>query len=153
MWPDGRLVQPSMRYLGSETGLGESILFFGLRTEQFQELMIQFWAQWLLFALQNTPCFLFSNRAKVLTVFVPLGVFAGAIHLDPVPVFVLSFLAIMTLVPILSFANKRLSASVGYVLGELIHAMFGNAVEMTVGQNQPVIIPRQTYSYRFTLQH
>ncbi|KAN0109967.1 hypothetical protein V8E51_006354 [Hyaloscypha variabilis] len=65
-------------------------------------------------------------------VFVPLGIFAGAIHLDPVLVFILNFLAIMTLAPILGFATKRLSASVGYVLGELIHAMFGNAVEMTI---------------------
>jgi hypothetical protein len=74
-------------------------------------------------------------------VFVPLGVFAGAIHLDPLAVFVLKFLAIMTLAPILGFATKRLSASMGCVVGELIHAMSGNAVEMTVSQNQPVIIP------------
>jgi hypothetical protein len=59
----------------------------------------------------------FLNAAKLLLIFVPLGIFGGAIRLDQTVVFVLNFLAIMSLAPLLSSSTKMLSYNVGYHFG------------------------------------
>lgn len=65
--------------------------------------------------------------------FVFLGIIAGKQHWDDSLVFLLNFLAILPLASLLSFATEELAKSVGQLLGGLINATFGNAVEMIVG--------------------
>lgn len=74
-----------------------------------------------------------SNYVNVLLVFVPIGIIAGALKLNPTAVFVLNFVAIIPLAALLSFATEELSAKLGQTLGGLCNATFGNAVELIVG--------------------
>jgi hypothetical protein len=116
-----------------ETGLASSTSF-----NHYGQILISpgygRWAHWLTFALQNISGFLVAGSIKILVllIFVPLGVFAGAASLNQTIVFVFNFLAIMGLAPLLTVATTNLSAKLGYTLGGLINAIFGNAVEMIV---------------------
>lgn len=82
--------------------------------------------------LKTTWEVLKSNFANVLLVVVPLGIIAGAAGWDPVPTFILNFLAIVPLAGLLSFATEELSAKLGQTVGGLMNATFGNAVELIV---------------------
>jgi Ca2+:H+ antiporter len=82
---------------------------------------------------------LFCSWASLLLFCVPLGLVAGKYEWDSTAVFVLNFLAIFPLAEILSYSTEELSASVGQILGGLINATFGNAVEMIVSCSNPVI--------------
>lgn len=75
---------------------------------------------------------LLSNYVNVLLVFVPLGLFSGAMDWSPTAVFILNFLAIIPLAACLSFATEELSSKLGEALGGLLNATFGNAVELIV---------------------
>lgn len=72
------------------------------------------------------------SYANLLLPFVFLGVMSGSYGWDDSITFVFSFLAILPLAALLSFATEELSKSVGHTLGGLINATFGNAVEMIV---------------------
>ena len=74
-----------------------------------------------------------SNYVNALLVFVPIGIVAGALKLNPTAVFILNFIAIIPLAALLSFATEELSAKLGQTLGGLCNATFGNAVELIVG--------------------
>lgn len=73
-----------------------------------------------------------SDYVNVLLVFVPLGLFSGAMDWSPTVVFILNFLAIIPLAACLSFATEELSSKLGEALGGLLNATFGNAVELIV---------------------
>lgn len=73
-----------------------------------------------------------SNYVNVLLVFVPIGIIAGALKINPTAVFILNFIAIVPLAALLSFATEELSAKLGQTLGGLCNATFGNAVELIV---------------------
>jgi calcium/proton exchanger cax len=77
---------------------------------------------------------LFCSWANLLLFCVPLGFVAGKNEWNSTAVFVLNFLAIFPLAEILSYSTEELSASVGQILGGLINATFGNAVEMIVSR-------------------
>lgn len=55
-----------------------------------------------------------SNYVNFLLVFVPAGIAVGALHADPILVFILNFLAIIPLASLLSFATEELSATMGH---------------------------------------
>ncbi|KAJ5233900.1 uncharacterized protein N7469_005666 [Penicillium citrinum] len=74
-----------------------------------------------------------ESYTSYLLPFVFLGIIAGRQHWDDSVVFLLNFLAILPLASLLSFATEELANSVGQLLGGLINATFGNAVEMIVG--------------------
>ncbi|KAJ5965336.1 hypothetical protein N7481_012050 [Penicillium waksmanii] len=74
-----------------------------------------------------------ESYTSYLLPFVFLGIIAGKQHWDDSLVFSLNFLAILPLASLLSFATEELAKSVGQLLGGLINATFGNAVEMIVG--------------------
>ncbi|OQE29812.1 hypothetical protein PENSTE_c002G04501 [Penicillium steckii] len=74
-----------------------------------------------------------ESYTSYLLPFVFLGIIAGRQHWDDSLVFLLNFLAILPLASLLSFATEELAKSVGQLLGGLINATFGNAVEMIVG--------------------
>ena len=88
--------------------------------------------QRLPYATRNILSFLAINGVCLLIILFPLGIFAGAVVVEPTIVFVLDFLAILALAPLLRNARTRLSATLGYSMGGLVNAFFGNAVEMIV---------------------
>jgi Ca2+:H+ antiporter len=75
---------------------------------------------------------LLYSPANLLLPLVPLGVVAAEYHWSPAAVFVLNFLAMFPLASMLTFSTEQLAAKVGSILGGLINATFGNAVEMIV---------------------
>ncbi|KIW01888.1 calcium/proton exchanger, variant 3 [Verruconis gallopava] len=63
----------------------------------------------------------------------PVGIALHFTSVDPLAVFIVNFLAIIPLAGLLSFATEELALRVGEVLGGLLNASFGNAVELIVG--------------------
>jgi Ca2+:H+ antiporter len=68
-----------------------------------------------------------------LLIAVPVGIALHFTKVNPLAVFVVNFLAIVPLAGILSFATEEIALRVGEVLGGLLNASFGNAVELIVG--------------------
>jgi Ca2+:H+ antiporter len=77
---------------------------------------------------------LYCSYTNFLLGFVPLGIISGASGWNSVTVFTFNFLAIFPLAALLSYSTDELSAKVGQILGGLINATFGNAVEMIVSR-------------------
>ncbi|RDI76883.1 hypothetical protein Vi05172_g13125 [Venturia inaequalis] len=63
----------------------------------------------------------------------PVGIGLHFSKVDPLVVFIVNFVAIVPLAGILSFATEEIAIRVGEVLGGLLNASFGNAVELIVG--------------------
>jgi Ca2+:H+ antiporter len=74
----------------------------------------------------------FGSYINVLLVFVPIGIAAGTFGWPAQAVFVLNFLAIIPLAPLITFSIDELSPNVGYAFGELMKPTSGNAVETIV---------------------
>ncbi|KAL9109539.1 MAG: hypothetical protein Q9227_005875 [Pyrenula ochraceoflavens] len=88
---------------------------------------------------------LFNSWINLLLVFVPVGIIVNYLHINPIAVFILNFVAIIPLAALLSYATEEIALRVGEVLGGLLNATFGNAVELIVSilalvQNQIVIV-------------
>lgn len=79
------------------------------------------------------------SYSNYLLPFVLLGIIAGRQGWDDTLVFVLNFLAILPLASLLSFATEELAKSVGQLVGGLINATFGNAIEMIVRKRYPFL--------------
>ncbi|KAI9654613.1 MAG: hypothetical protein M1829_000899 [Trizodia sp. TS-e1964] len=75
------------------------------------------------------------SKANVLLLFIPLSIMGTARGWNPVAILTLSFFAMFPLAELLSWSTEQLSASTGQVIGGLLMAAFGNAVEMIVGIN------------------
>jgi Ca2+:H+ antiporter len=69
---------------------------------------------------------------NVLWVFVPLGLLSGGLHWNSILISIFNFLAIIPLSAAVSDASDKLSDAFGDLLGALINATFGNAVELIV---------------------
>ncbi|OCL09811.1 putative calcium ion transporter Vcx1 [Glonium stellatum] len=74
-----------------------------------------------------------KSYINVLLVFVPIGIIAGGLGFAAATVFFLNFLAIIPLALFTAIWAGELSASVGHVLGGILNATLGNAVEIIVG--------------------
>lgn len=72
---------------------------------------------------------------NLLIVFVPLGISSGILGWNPAYTFGFNFIAIVPLAAILGGATESLAAHTGQMLGGLLNATFGNAVEMIVTIN------------------
>lgn len=68
---------------------------------------------------------LFGSWINVLLVFVPVGFAVNYAHIQPVPIFVINFIAIIPLAAMLSYATEELAIRVGETLGGLLNATFG----------------------------
>jgi Ca2+:H+ antiporter len=90
------------------------------------------WAKGLIYAGRAMKATLCCSYANVLLVFVPLGIISGALGWNSVTIFTFNFLAIFPLAALLSYSTDELSAKVGQIVGGLVNASFGNAVEMIV---------------------
>ncbi|RMD41326.1 hypothetical protein DV735_g3795, partial [Chaetothyriales sp. CBS 134920] len=92
--------------------------------------------------IRNT---LFSSWVNVLLVMSPVGIALHYAHVNSVAVFVVNFIAIIPLAGMLSFATEEIALRTGEVMGGLLNASFGNAVELIVSiialvQDQTLIV-------------
>lgn len=74
----------------------------------------------------------FLSWINILLVAVPVGIALEYANVNKVVVFVVNFIAIIPLAAILSFSTEELAMYIGEVLGGLLNASFGNAVELIV---------------------
>ncbi|KAF2482964.1 Sodium/calcium exchanger protein-domain-containing protein [Neohortaea acidophila] len=75
----------------------------------------------------------FGSWINLLLVFVPAGIALHFSGVNRVVVFVINFIAIIPLAGMLAYATEELALYIGEVLGGLLNASFGNAVELIVG--------------------
>ncbi|SAL95909.1 hypothetical protein [Absidia glauca] len=72
-----------------------------------------------------------SSWINPLVIFIPFGI-ASHFVWSPTVTFVLNFIAIVPLAKLLGYATEDISLRIGEVLGGLLNASFGNAVELIV---------------------
>ena len=72
---------------------------------------------------------------NLLLVFVPLGIYSHFYHWSAAARFTCNFVAIVPLAAILGGSTEALAAHTGQMIGGLLNATFGNAVEMIVTVN------------------
>ncbi|CAJ1360756.1 unnamed protein product [Effrenium voratum] len=73
---------------------------------------------------------IFCSKIMLLLIFVPVGFFAGTLGLNSAQNFAANFLAIVPLAGILGAATESMATHTGQMIGGLLNATFGNAVEM-----------------------
>ncbi|KAL2006316.1 hypothetical protein VTN00DRAFT_9970 [Thermoascus crustaceus] len=88
---------------------------------------------------------LFNSWVNILLVMAPVGIIVNYLHIDPVGIFVINFIAIIPLASMLSYATEEIALRTGETIGGLLNATFGNAVELIVAilalvDNQVVIV-------------
>lgn len=87
-----------------------------------------------------------NSWINVLLIAAPVGIaLAYGTKVDKIAVFVINFMAIIPLAAMLSFATEEIALRTGEVLGGLLNATFGNAVELIIAiialiQNQVAIV-------------
>jgi len=87
----------------------------------------------------------FYSWVNILLPAVPVGIALNYAGVNSIVVFVVNFIAIIPLAGMLSYATEELAMYIGEVLGGLLNASFGNAVELIVGiialtQGQIIIV-------------
>ncbi|RMZ87068.1 hypothetical protein DV736_g5707, partial [Chaetothyriales sp. CBS 134916] len=92
--------------------------------------------------IRNT---LFSSWVNILLVMSPVGIAVYYAKVNSVAVFVINFIAIIPLAGMLSYATEEIALRTGEVIGGLLNASFGNAVELIVSiiallKNQTLIV-------------
>jgi len=75
---------------------------------------------------------LFHSWINVLLIFVPAGIVAEALHLNPAVIFALNAVAIVPLAGLLSHATEIVANRMGNTWGALLNVSFGNAVELII---------------------
>ncbi|KAJ4515582.1 hypothetical protein HRR83_004725 [Exophiala dermatitidis] len=75
---------------------------------------------------------LFNSWINVLLIFSPVGIAVYYAGVNKVAVFVINFIAIIPLAAMLSYATEEIALRTGEVIGGLLNASFGNAVELIV---------------------
>jgi Ca2+:H+ antiporter len=73
---------------------------------------------------------MFTGWINILLIFVPIGQICHYLEYDSVIVFSTNFMAIVPLASLLGGATEALSEHTGQLIGGLLNATFGNAVEM-----------------------
>lgn len=93
---------------------------------------------------KKPPKFTFANQIKgtifnswinILIIAAPVGIalnYTSVRQSTPIVIFLVNFIAIIPLAALLSFATEEIALRVGEVLGGLLNASFGNAVELIV---------------------
>ncbi|KAI0379333.1 Calcium/proton exchanger [Hypomontagnella monticulosa] len=96
-------------------------------------------------AWNQTQRVLFGSPINILILAAPVGIALHFINYDGKVVFAVNFIAIIPLAAMLSNATEEIAMRTGEVLGGLINASFGNAVELIVAiialtQNQIKVV-------------
>lgn len=73
-----------------------------------------------------------NSWINILLIASPVGIAVYYAHVNPVAVFVINFIAIIPLAAMLSYATEEIALRTGEVIGGLLNASFGNAVELIV---------------------
>eukprot|EP00930_Biecheleria_cincta_P035084 TRINITY_DN24160_c0_g1_i1.p1 TRINITY_DN24160_c0_g1~~TRINITY_DN24160_c0_g1_i1.p1 ORF type:complete len:833 (-),score=131.23 TRINITY_DN24160_c0_g1_i1:134-2350(-) len=73
---------------------------------------------------------IFLQKINVLLIFVPIGIMSPTLGLNSGMVFGFNFLGIIPLASVLGSATEALAVHTGQLVGGLLNATFGNAVEM-----------------------
>jgi Ca2+:H+ antiporter len=76
--------------------------------------------------------FFLDSWINLLLVFVPLGIISYVLNWSPVAVFFLNFFAIVPLSKMLGTATEEIALKTNDVIGGLLNATFGNAVELII---------------------
>ena len=92
------------------------------------------WVRFLRETRSAIKATLSSDYSNYLLIVVPIAVLGGPLGWNQAVIFILNFLAIFPLAALLSYSTEELSASVGQIVGGLLNATFGNAVEMIVSR-------------------
>ena len=74
-----------------------------------------------------------NSWINVLILAAPAGITLHIVKANPIVVFVVNFIAIIPLAAMLSYATEEIALRTGDVIGGLLNASFGNAVELIVG--------------------
>ncbi|KAI8878311.1 calcium/proton exchanger [Backusella circina FSU 941] len=72
-----------------------------------------------------------SSYINVMVIFVPFGIASHYVW-SPTITFILNFLAIIPLAKLLGFATEDIALRTGEIIGGLLNATFGNAVELII---------------------
>jgi len=73
-----------------------------------------------------------GSWVNILLIFSPIGIALHFAKVNDVAIFVVNFIAIIPLAGTLSYATEEIALRTGEVLGGLLNASFGNAVELIV---------------------
>jgi len=92
------------------------------------------WVRFLTETRSAIKATLSSDYSNYLLIVVPFAILGGPLRWNQAVIFILNFLAIFPLAALLSYSTEELSASVGQIVGGLLNATFGNAVEMIVSR-------------------
>jgi Ca2+/H+ antiporter len=92
------------------------------------------WVRFLTETRSAIKATLSSDYSNYLLIVVPIAILGGPLGWNQAVIFILNFLAIFPLAALLSYSTEELSASVGQIVGGLLNATFGNAVEMIVSR-------------------
>mmetsp|Transcript_101540 Transcript_101540/g.295946 ORF Transcript_101540/g.295946 Transcript_101540/m.295946 type:complete len:421 (-) Transcript_101540:81-1343(-) len=80
---------------------------------------------------ERRACYvIFMNPMNILLLFVPLGLVAKYLEWSSATIFFSNFFAIIPLASILGAATEAMASHTGQMVGGLLNATFGNAVEM-----------------------
>lgn len=80
----------------------------------------------------HTKDAVFRSWFNLLLVFVPIGIAADALHLNPAIVFATNAIAIVPLAGLLTYATESVASRLGDTWGALLNVSFGNAVELII---------------------
>eukprot|EP00968_Pinguiococcus_pyrenoidosus_P001026 scaffold48_cov311-Pinguiococcus_pyrenoidosus.AAC.221 len=86
-----------------------------------------------------------GKHLNILLVLLPIGYVAAAFDWSPTAIFLINFAALVPVASLLGDFTEELAVHTGEVIGGLVNATFGNAVEMVISiqalrQNQLVVV-------------
>ena len=90
------------------------------------------WMHAILRATHTASAALYNNKTYTLMIFFPLGIAASFFGWPSITISTFNLIAIIPLSALVSYSADELSIYVGDLVGELINATFGNAVELIV---------------------
>jgi calcium/proton exchanger cax len=134
------MASPSQNPLGVDVPSHESAALIGGRhTNEAHASTLggggsSLWTRPPRYLYDTTMTTMYSSKVNLLLFLVPLSIVAESQEWGSVSVFILSFLAIFPLAELLSWSTEQLAGSTGQIVGGLLNATFGNAVEMIVGR-------------------
>ncbi|KAL0080454.1 calcium/proton exchanger [Phycomyces blakesleeanus] len=81
--------------------------------------------------IQGLSAIFFSSWLNLLLIFIPFGIISHFLW-SPTVTFILNFISIIPLARMLGFVTEDISLRTGEVIGGLLNASFGNAVELII---------------------
>jgi Ca2+:H+ antiporter len=102
---------------------GESVKPHYTFGNQIRASLFNSWINVLLLAGKRAKAT--RSTGSLLTYLVPVGIIVNYIHVTPVAIFIINFIAIIPLAALLSYATEEIALRTGEVIGGLLNASFG----------------------------